>query len=41
VIVLTDKPLRQTMSSPEAAEQMVLWDIELSKFDVQYRPVQL
>ncbi|XP_050266531.1 uncharacterized protein LOC126710191 [Quercus robur] len=26
------------MSSPEAAGQMVLWEIELIKFDVQYRP---
>ena len=26
------------MSSPEAAERMALWAIELSKFNVQYRP---
>ena len=26
------------MSSPEAAERMVLWAIELSEFDIQYRP---
>ena len=38
VIVLMDKPLRQVMSSPKVAEQMALWAIELSKFDVQYRP---
>ena len=38
VVVLTDKPLRRVMSNPEAARQMVLWAIELSEFDVQYRP---
>ena len=26
------------MSSPEAAGRMALWAIELSKFDIQYRP---
>ena len=38
VIVLTDTPLRREMSSHETAGQMALWVIELSKFDVQYRP---
>ena len=38
VVVLTDKPLQRVMSNPEAARQMVLWAIELSEFDVQYRP---
>ena len=26
------------MSSPEAAGRMALWAVELSKFDIQYRP---
>ena len=26
------------MSNPEAVGQMALWAIELSEFDVQYRP---
>ena len=26
------------MSSPEAARWMALWAIELSEFDIQYRP---
>ena len=26
------------MSSPEAAERMALWAIELGEFDIQYRP---
>ena len=38
VIVLTDKPLRRPMSSPEAAGRLALWAIELSEFDIQYRP---
>ena len=38
VNVLTDKPLRQAMSNPEAAGRLVLWAIELREFDIQYRP---
>ena len=38
VIVLTDKPLRQAMSNPEATGRLALWAIELSKFDIQYCP---
>ena len=38
VIVLTDKPLRKAMSSPEAIGWMVLWAIELSEFNIKYRP---
>ena len=38
MIILTDKPLRRAMSNPEAAGRMVLWSIELSEFDIQYRP---
>ena len=37
IIVLTDQPLKRAMSSPEAARRMVLWAIELSEFDIQYR----
>ena len=33
-----DKPLRRTMSSPEAAGQMALLAVELNEFDIQYRP---
>ena len=36
IIVLTDKPLRRAMNSPEVTERMALWAIELSEFDVQY-----
>ena len=38
IIVLTDRPLRRAMSSPEAAGRMALWVVELSEFDIQYRP---
>ena len=38
VIVLTDKPLRRAMSNPDTAGQLALWAIELSEFDIQYRP---
>ena len=37
VNVLTNKPLRRAMSNPEAAGRLVLWAIELSEFDIQYR----
>ena len=38
VIILTDMPLRRAMSSPEVASRLALWAIELSDFDIQYRP---
>ena len=38
IIILTDQPLKRAMSSPEAAGRMALWVIELSEFDIQYRP---
>ena len=38
VIILMDKPLQRAMSSLEAAGRMALWEIELSEFDIQYRP---
>ena len=38
IIVLTDQPLKRAMSNPEATRRMALWAIELSEFDVQYRP---
>ena len=38
VNVLTDKPLRRAMSNPEATGRLALWAIELSEFDIRYRP---
>ena len=38
IIFLTDQPLKRAMSSPEAVGRMALWAIELSDFNIQYRP---
>ena len=38
VVVLTDRPLRRAMSILDAAGRLALWAIELSEFDIQYRP---
>ena len=35
---MTDQPIKKAMSKPEAAGRMVQWAIELSQFDVEYRP---
>ena len=36
IVVLTDKPLRKDMSSPEVAGRIALWAIELNKFVIWY-----
>ena len=38
VVVLTDKPIWRAMNNPKAARRIALWVIELSEFDIQYRP---
>ena len=38
IIVMTDQPIKKAMNKPEAAGQMVQWAIELSRFDIEYRP---
>ena len=38
IIVMTDQPIKKAINKPEAAGRMVQWAIELSKFDVEYRP---
>ena len=38
IIVMTNQPIRKAMNKPEAAGRMVQWAIELSQFDVEYRP---
>ena len=38
VVVLTNRPLRRAMSNPDAAGRLALWAIELSEFNIQYRP---
>ena len=38
IVVLMDKALRKAMNSPKAVGRMALWVVELSEFDIQYRP---
>ena len=38
MIILTDKPLQRAMSNLEATGRIALWAIELSEFNIQYRP---
>ena len=38
IIVLTDQPLRQIMQKHELSGRLVRWAIELSEFDIQYKP---
>ena len=38
IVVLMARPLRRAMSNPEATRRMALWTLELSEFDIQYRP---
>ena len=38
MVVLMDKPLYRAMSSLEAVGRMALRAVELSEFDIQYRP---
>ena len=38
VVVLTDRPLRRAISSLDVVRRLALWAIELSEFDIQYRP---
>ena len=37
VVVLTDRPLRRAMSNPDTVGRLLLWAIELSELDIQYR----
>ena len=38
IMVMTDQPLQKAMGRPDAAGRMVQWAVELSQFDVDYRP---
>lgn len=38
VVVVTDQSLRQTLHKPEASGQLVKQAIELSEFDISYKP---
>ena len=38
IVLLTNHPLRKAMSKLDAAGRLVQWLIELSEFDIDYRP---
>ena len=38
VVVLTDLPLRGTIHKPDMSGRMVHWAMELSEYDIQYKP---
>nr|XP_023928468.1 uncharacterized protein LOC112039793 [Quercus suber] len=38
ILVMTDQPIKKSMSKPEAAGRMIQWVIELSQFNVEYHP---
>ena len=38
IIVLTDYPLRKAMNKPDASRRLVQWSIEMTEFDIDYRP---
>ncbi|XP_024039207.1 uncharacterized protein LOC112097847 [Citrus clementina] len=38
IIVMTDQPLRQVLQKPDASGRLVKWSVELSEFDLSYRP---
>ena len=38
IIVLTDYPLRMAMNKSDVAGRLIQWSIEMSEFDIDYRP---
>jgi ribonuclease HI len=40
IVVLTNHPLRKAMNKPDAAGRLIQWAVELSEFDIEYRPRQ-
>uniref|UniRef100_A0A2N9FHX8 RNase H type-1 domain-containing protein n=1 Tax=Fagus sylvatica TaxID=28930 RepID=A0A2N9FHX8_FAGSY len=40
IVVLTNHPLRKAMNKPDAVGRLIQWAVELSEFDIEYRPRQ-
>ena len=38
ISVIVNQPLRQTLHKPDASSRLVKWAIELSEFDISYKP---
>ena len=38
ILVITDQPLRKAIGGPDIAGKMIEWAVELSQFDVDYKP---
>ena len=38
ILVMTDQPIKKAMSKLDAARRMVQWAVELSQFDIEYKP---
>jgi hypothetical protein len=38
IVLLDNHPLRKAMNKPDAAKRLIQWSIELSEFDIDYRP---
>lgn len=38
IMVMTDQPIWKSMSKPDVVGRLVQWVIELSHFDIKYRP---
>ena len=39
IMVMMDQPIYKAMSKPDATGRMIQWAIELSQFDIEYRPM--
>ena len=38
IVLLTNHPLRKAMNKSDATKRLIQWSIELSEFDINYRP---
>ena len=38
ILFMTDQPIKKAMNKPDATGRMVKWAVELSQFEIEYRP---